>query len=222
MTCAHLFLDVGANVGVNARFLYNASAFPQSRIMVPLMDEVFGVRRDHVCYRGFEANPLHRARLEKLQAQFHDRDMQVMNTAVGISNGTVTFYSEKTRSEKKSNFWSFRRHPISGSKGVTLAQINFPEWFDRHVPRDAKVLMKMDIEGTELELLSAMLFRGQLCSGIHTVTIELHYKIGHKFCSGATCKLGPALEDLLPASQRLGCETRFLIVDDEAYHDTAL
>jgi hypothetical protein len=89
--CRHIFLDVGANVGLNAHFLYNGTAFPKSLKMVPLMDKMFGRDRSHVCYRGFEPNMNHIDRHVSLRQNFKDKDMVIYNSPVGISDSSITF-----------------------------------------------------------------------------------------------------------------------------------
>ena len=44
--CYHVFLDVGSNIGVHARFLYEPDLFPESRSSVATFAKEFGSPRD--------------------------------------------------------------------------------------------------------------------------------------------------------------------------------
>ncbi len=217
--CQHIFLDVGANVGINAHFLYNGSAFPKSLKMVPLMDQVFGRDRSHVCYRGFEPNMNHIGRHVSLRHNFSDKDMVIYNSPVGISNSSITFYYKNTEMEKKHNEWGFSSSQVDhrgksvNLTAVNLTQIDFPSWLNALEPKDARILMKLDVEGSEFELLTSLLFRGQLCNRIHTMTLEWH----PRQCQRKWCTIKDKLPPILDLARSVKCSTRFLAVDDESY-----
>ena len=44
--CYHVFLDVGSNIGVHARFLYEPDLFPEPRSSVATFAKEFGYPRD--------------------------------------------------------------------------------------------------------------------------------------------------------------------------------
>lgn len=73
--------------------------------------------------------------------------------------------------------------------------------------------MKMDIEGSDYEIVAALLAQGSLCK-INTITIEWH----SQFCKGPLCNVNlPELAKLLPS---IGCNVNFVNKDDETYlHD---
>ena len=219
--CRHIFLDVGANVGLNAHFLYNGTDFPKSLKMVPLMDQMFGRDRSHVCYRGFEPNMNHIDRHVSLRHYFKDKDMVIYNSAVGISDSSITFYYKNTEMEKKHNDWGFSsqvdpsQHAVKSVNltAVNLTQIDFPSWLNALEPKDARILMKLDVEGSEFELLTALLFRGQLCNRIHTMTLEWH----PRNCQRKWCAIKDKLPPILDLARSVKCSTRFLAMDDESY-----
>jgi hypothetical protein len=222
-TCRHIFLDVGANVGLNAHFLYNGTDFPKSLKMVPLMDQMFGRDRSHVCYRGFEPNMNHIDRHVSLRHNFKDKDMVIYSSPVGISNSSITFYYKNTEMEKKHNDWGFSsqvdpsQHAVKSVNltAVNLTQIDFPSWLNALEPKDARILMKLDVEGSEFELLTALLFRGQLCNRIHTMTLEWH----PRQCQRKWCAIKDKLPPILDLARSVKCSTRFLAMDDESYED---
>jgi len=92
--CRHVFLDVGANVGINHHHLYRY----WHGAMQPLFDEYFGhtkaSRRGGVCSVGIEANPHHTAALAQVRQLHWSRGMRVYfqtETAAGARPSTVTF-----------------------------------------------------------------------------------------------------------------------------------
>ena len=63
--CFHVYLDVGSNVGVQVRKLFEPSFYPGAPF-VNVFDKEFGpveARRKSVCAVGFEPNPHHTKRL---------------------------------------------------------------------------------------------------------------------------------------------------------------
>lgn len=216
MGCTKIFIDVGANIGVNLRFLYEAHKYPKTAFMGSMMDQVLGKNRSDVCYYGFEANPAHYKRLKQLKAHFHTKNVHIWNQPVATHDQHVTFYHANTTSDYANEEWGFSAAAWSKSRvPVRLKAIDFPKWFagmnfDRTM---MTILMKMDIEGSEYDVLAALLAQGSLCT-LHTVTIEWH----RNFCRGPLCGVNlPSLVHLLP---NLGCNVTFVDKDDESYlHD---
>jgi FkbM family methyltransferase len=216
MACSRVFLDVGANIGVNMRFLYEGRKYPRSRFMVKTMDYVLGNNRSDVCYYGFEANPIHFERLARLKSHFESRHVHVWNQPVATHGKDVTFYHANNTQDSASEEWSF-----SGTKQspdaipVKLKAFNFPKWFaaQNFDPATTSILMKIDIEGSEYELLASLLASGLLCK-VKVVTIEWH----PQFCNGKWCQM--KLEDYTRLLPSIGCNVKFIARDDESYlHD---
>ena len=62
--CRHVFLDVGSNVGIQVRKLFEPKLYPDAEVL-PQFDQFFGRypdNRDEVCAVGFEPNPKHTKR----------------------------------------------------------------------------------------------------------------------------------------------------------------
>jgi hypothetical protein len=125
--------------------------------------------------------------------------------------------------EKKHNDWGFSsqvdpsQHAVKSVNltAVNLTQIDFPSWLNALEPKDARILMKLDVEGSEFELLTALLFRGQLCNRIHTMTLEWH----PRQCQRKWCAIKDKLPPILDMARSVKCSTRFLAMDDESYED---
>ena len=45
--CYHVFIDVGSNIGMHARFLFEPDKFPRSKTSVAALQQQFGLLRDN-------------------------------------------------------------------------------------------------------------------------------------------------------------------------------
>lgn len=96
--CYHVFLDVGSNIGMHARFLYETTSFPRALIARTVFMNQFGPEqlRDNrdICIFSFEPNPSHNERhaeMRKLYAAMGWRYYPI-NAGVGDADGSLTFY----------------------------------------------------------------------------------------------------------------------------------
>ena len=214
--CTRVFMDVGANIGVNMRFLYEAEKYPNTASMVSMMDKVLGKDRSGVCYYGFEANSAHYTRLQRLKEYFKAKNVHIWNRPVAAHDRYMTFYHANTKSDYSNEEWGFSatRYTRNGIP-VQLKALDFPKWFAgmKFDPAVTTILIKMDIEGSEYEVVAALMAQGLLCK-VHTVTIEWHAR----FCRGKLCNVDlPSITRYLP---KLGCNVNFVEQDDESYlHD---
>ncbi|KAL9186580.1 hypothetical protein ACHAXT_005818 [Thalassiosira profunda] len=174
--CFHVFLDVGANIGIHGRFLLEPFKYPKARIARMFFRKHFGPEesRDNrdFCVFSFEPNPSHRERHEEMRRAYE---------AVG-----------------------WRYHPIFGGYGFTTLKSSCrkrcdPEhvpvyrlssWIDREVHgreipqpfaingyhNGPRVTMKMDIEMMEWLVFPDLLLSGVLCRDIAGVIGEFHLK----------------------------------------------
>ena len=64
--CYHVFLEVGSNVGIHGRFLFEPQKYPNAKEAHGIFNEHFGPRdiRDNrnTCVFAFEPNPTHNVR----------------------------------------------------------------------------------------------------------------------------------------------------------------
>jgi len=66
--CARVYVDVGSNIGVQIRKLFEPRLYPRAPI-IPLFDKYFGMKRsadDWLCAFGFEPSPVLEPRLSLL------------------------------------------------------------------------------------------------------------------------------------------------------------
>lgn len=174
-----IYLDVGTNVGVQLRKLYNAEQFPNARVL-PFFDKTYGLNRSNVCSLGVEPNPHHAEYLHQLNLYFKRKGYQSLiltNMAVSVKPGRAKFFLDT----KSPNEWG-----ASLSKGVwqkngnnTDIEVNvdllpLPLFLlnvirpimDIEASLSGRVpplMMKLDVEGAEYSLLPGLLLTGTLC-----------------------------------------------------------
>lgn len=211
--CQYIYIDMGTNIGVQIRKLYEPHLYPEASVL-PLFREVFGNHTHEVCSIGFEANPLHSSYLKEFEAYCLKRQWRVKiftSTAVSIVNSNLTLYTEP--GNEKNNQWGASLEQISyiGKSNVTVPSIDIISWFQSVVlqrqyaeNRPTKIMMKSDMEGHDQTVLAAFIFRGVYCS------VDLIYgeHLSEEFRN--------AIEVLLKSSK--ACPTKLVYMDDEFYH----
>ena len=184
--CNHLYLDIGTNVGVSLRKLYEPKLYPKAEL-IPYFDKNFGPmdKRDHVCSVGFEPNSKHAKRLIELQQVYQKMGWPMViftTTGVATSDGTLTINrvsNDKDVSHKEMGAGVF--HGADHQEEVIALDISHflhkivKLWeganYKKHTSR---ILAKMDIEGSEFSVIPHMLQEGSLCL-INEITIEYHH-----------------------------------------------
>jgi len=233
--CRYVFLDVGSNVGMHVRFLFEPERFPLNKYG-DIFNRTFPPRRSDrqdICAFGFEPNPKHKSRLEQLQKQYSERGwrVQFFNEAVAAKEGRVTFWHVNDVNDLMHNEWGFSARDWNKDNGVNASEeivptIDFAAWaihnvHMRNIPSamfhddpPPTVVMKMDIEGSEYEVLSTMLVKGALCN-ISLITIEWHMRK----CQGPFCAHGSMLPHMMKILGDVpGCQPlRLHSFDDESY-----
>lgn len=100
--CYHVYLDVGSNIGIQIRKLFEPQKYPNAAVH-SIFDSNFGAienrvmqgRTDYVCAVGFEPNFQHTATLKDLEKSYNDCGWRVSifkETAVSNHNGKSNFY----------------------------------------------------------------------------------------------------------------------------------
>jgi len=249
--CRYVYLDVGANIGVHNRFLFEPASYMKKDATAALFDDYFPAdrRRPDVCAFAFEPSKKHKQRLHDLQKAYERQGwrLTVLPVAAGISNTQLTFYSNPDPLDLgfgiagfSNSTHNFGNHTfkLPDSTPMIIDAIDFASWVNSHIhqrrvpparlPNDPPeaVLMKMDIEGSEFDVLGKMVASGALCN-ISAGTIEWHDTLFPEWCDRPQthCELKPSLLSLIAAMRRYGCA--FLtsddilqgqLVDDEVYN----
>jgi hypothetical protein len=204
--CKHVYLDLGANIGVHNRFLFQPEFYPKTS-MKGVFDEAFGSPKirsrpsndSGICTFAFEANPIHATRLRAMEECYltrgHRLKVFVPNAVTdneeeslyfeGKSRGklwTAGMVVSKNRSTMKARLPGYNYTEI---KGVDIADFINQHIKDREYDRGngvGTVVAKMDIEGSEYKVLPRMESLGVLCMGVvDLITTEFHYPFFSKF-----------------------------------------
>lgn len=187
-SCKHIYLDIGTNIGVQIRKLYEPSYYP-SAPAINTYNEYFGKSKTHsnVCSIGFEASSNHTDRLLHLQEAYRRAGFPTViftDTAASVENGIIKFYRDlKSNSDKHE--WGASVLPTEGEESAPLIAIavdlnefiheTFQTWKSSYSynKERSKVYAKLDIEGSEYWVVPHMLGGGSLCL-INRMTIEWH------------------------------------------------
>ena len=242
--CYHVFIDVGANIGVHTRFLFEPSKYPESKSAVAHFENVFGAERDNrdICSFAFEPNPAHKARHLELQSVYKKMEWRYHPIFAGVSDvrGNMTFYHMHDGSSMEFGFNSLRTWNQRGMQGeaevvpiIRLAEF-LDEIRDRRIPRSfgkydkPKVVMKMDAEGMEYIILPDLVTSGALCSTVDFCFGEFHPQEfylpqnhrqthGGLYLANATegKEFGLSLVRAMTSSRH--CKTPYSMADDESY-----
>jgi len=91
--CSHVYLDVGTNVGVQIRKLYEGPSVYPNSVVHQIFDKYFGKDHSKVCVIGFEPNPHHFKRLREIQRCYRALGFRVsfVFAAVASTDGQATF-----------------------------------------------------------------------------------------------------------------------------------
>jgi len=233
--CKHLFLDVGSNIGVHTRFLYEPELYRPRHPYDDVMDGIFGRerlendRRD-LCSIGFEPNPLHRQRHQDLANAYAKMGWRYRAFFAGVSGWAtpgdkLTFYRQDNG---KNNDWGFSlKHSYGKKKNAEKHDVpifSLATFVNEHVggARPEKVLMKMDVEGSEYSTFPEMLDLRSF-DNIDTMTYEFHARFCpipvrlkdgvHEFSKQDCLDYAREFPRLLSA----GFQTKLSEIDDEKH-----
>ena len=243
--CYHVFMDLGANLGVHGRFLFEPEKYPNATIAKEMFNSQFGTRdtRDNrdICVFAFEPNPIHKERHQKLQETYQELGWRYIPMPVGVGDldGNLTFYRQDDQYYEE---WGFGMQQITeNATTITIPMIRFANFLNEHIEHrkqpseiygiyesGPKVVMKMDIEATEFHVMPDLITSGALCSTVDFVFGEIHAR--HAFFplvtrANETLLYKRQATNLFQAFLRTmnasaSCKTIFADNDDESYlHD---
>jgi len=173
--CAVIYLDVGSNIGVQIRKLFEPERYPGAPVL-DLFDNIFGAPADRrlpatsngLCALGLEPNPQHRGRLQTLQANYTSKGWNVhfYPYAAWKDEGSMIF-DEATQPSTED--WAAKLEPMAIGKDpkrpqVSVRTVSLADFVTSLPPHSVK-LMKVDIEGAEYETIWRMLQQRTLCKG---------------------------------------------------------
>lgn len=237
--CEHVFFDVGANIGVQIRKL----AEPQKYAGAPLHERfraLFGPPPwCRVCTIAFEPNPVHGKRLDALEARLRAArapPLHVFRAAAGDADGRVPFLQVGHQGDGSTHARTRRlRLAASVATGWRNGSAFVPQVDLARVVRaaaaalrnrtSARMMMKLDVEGSEVGVLLHLVRSQALCL-LDRVEVEWHDAVPHwlrssmedgdvRLLAGVTAGVRGVLRASLPMG---GCRTQLLAFDDETFY----
>lgn len=174
--CRHVYVDLGTNVGHQIRKVYEPELY-HGNPTEEIFRAHFGQYRDGVCSFGFEANPVHKQRLQRLEQYFLHWGKRVQlftATAVSVQETNVTFYEDPAADAHNQWGASLSTETLADKEHlvpVTVPAVDIGCWMHsevlgRQIPPGAlqpSIVMKSDIEGHDMVVLSHLLATGVLC-----------------------------------------------------------
>lgn len=225
--CKFVYLDVGTNIGVQIRKLFEPSRYPMAPV-APIFDDFFGADRkslalsQSLCAIGIEMNPSHSARLSELQRHY-TQDCGYMvdimtETAASTFNGKIDFWTDGDMQHEE---WGasviFPTRPELQKPPQTVSALDLAAFIITELaPYSKKIVMKLDVEGAERDLVPRLIMSGALC---HLDIVFMEEHMGHFTESQKNIFLqGKAL---FPDFARVaGCKVQLSMLDDESFlHD---
>ena len=215
------------------RKLFEPTKFPGS-FLVNRFQDFFGDNREEVCAFAFEPNPRHYPRLREIEEVYNSLGWRVHMFSAGVGTHNATMYLTQPASYLQQAAQVTTRRPNRGDV-IQVPVIDLVEFIRNHVaPRKyyqqggnstGKVVVKMDIEGAEFAVLSALLSSGVLCS-LDVIYTEFHNHMSPGLLRSLSTPERPIqyshiLQMIVDASTI--CKTRIERLDDESYgRDTIL
>ena len=246
--CVNVFVDAGANIGVHTRFLFEPAKYPDSSF-TKVFNRSFGSIASNgmaplTCSLGFEPNPKHIKRHKALERAYKQMGWRYsfFPFALGVNTSEDLVFYENPRAAggAQSEYWGFgtkQRHADqsevrvpSASFDAVLAQIG-KRRLPAHTDHHPRVLVKMDIEGSEFAVVPQVMMSGSLCRVVDYISVEWHARfaplrlhpkqrldLGTQ--GGATSVTSLLQAAMADGGRAAGCLTDVFEVDDESYlHD---
>ena len=230
-SCTAAYVDVGTNVGVQLRKLFEPHQFEGAPVL-PVFSAVFGGDRCRVCAVGIEPNPRHAERLNELESRLaaagfgvlvlrgaatleHRRALPLALPAKGWMEG-IDLDARLGGVEGPQQRNAFARGAqVVNVTGYDLAAVV------RHVhsllSAPHKLLMKVDVEGHEYTLLPRLIETGALCLATQ-IFLEWHPHSSSLPQSQVRAVTHMTRKTLGSAE----CPTRLLDLDDEMFMQSAM
>ena len=253
--CYHVYLDVGSNIGVQVRKLFEPEKYADASVH-SIFNKYFGSIEERrkayaenngkiVCAVGFEPNSHHTKYLKEVESSYNKCGWNVKfftQSAVSDHNGMTQFYSDDDVNNLE---WgggilapdvnNIAIEPKRHNHNVTLIRLS--EFLQTVVatrqlpkaPRDIgtkntvygqpKVVMKMDIEGSEVDVIPDLIFTGGL-QFVNSIMVEWHErleKLPERIKSQKILK--EVIENLSEYSRTMNTfDFNLVNIDDETYY----
>jgi FkbM family methyltransferase len=190
--CKKVFLDLGANIGVNVRKLFEPKKYLGDQLE-PYFQRHFGgpgwrrapAEKNHLCALGFEPNPQHMPRLKEIEKAYKKNGWRAhfYNYAIWREEGQMTFNNTAIRDSGADltaegahlNMREVSAEVVEDGAAISKVRtVNFADFVDT-LPKGTVKLVLMDIEGAEYETLAQLMAEKKLCrSWIWNLLVEAH------------------------------------------------
>jgi hypothetical protein len=181
--CKMVYIDMGTNIGVQIRKLYEPSKYPGAGVL-RIFDKYFGTTRNEskdLCAIGIEMNPSHTKRLKLLEKHYTGvcgYNVHIYTeTAVAGYDGSIGFMSDNdfTFQEWGASTTSIFKDLHPGNKEHNVSAWDIAKFIMKEiVPYATTIVVKMDIEGAESSVLPRLVMTGAFCN-IDEIVIEYHW-----------------------------------------------
>jgi len=189
--CHHVYLDMGTNIGIQIRKLYEPQLFPDAS-MLPIFDKHFGpqtsgLRSGRVCAVGWEPNPAHTPALTRLEEAYNRCGWKVKihkQTGVGAFYLNTQFKNMDFANKGDGIGGQIRDSWGAGDETTSVVTIRIADFINnvvatRRLPQGKEeglppaVIMKLDVEGKEMEVIPDLLLSGALAH-VDTLHVDWH------------------------------------------------
>eukprot|EP01084_Bolivina_argentea_P285748 490082_1 len=184
--CENIYIDLGSNIGVQTRKLFEPEKYPNSTVLSHY-DITFGSvtkRRKNCCSFGFEANPKHFDRLHEIEQCYNKKGWRTKFYILAVWINDDDTIEIHTDDENKYEDWGAGiiggeqyGRPNQQGKIFNVKTIDIAKWIKTviEINNPKNVFVKMDIEGSEFMVLPRLAASGILCEKyINTMVMELH------------------------------------------------
>jgi Methyltransferase FkbM domain len=133
------FIDVGANIGVHARFLLEPEKYPDAPEVKAIFDHEFGTNRNNknICAFEIEPNPVHKQVNERNAAAYKAMGWRYHYMPYAAShrqNSTLDFYHQDADMQSNVSEWGFSSSPERASSHVEkVPSLRLSKWLNDHV-----------------------------------------------------------------------------------------
>ena len=129
-----------------------------------------------VCAIGFEPNPTHRKRLRQLETAYKQCGWKVKiftDTAVSDHEGITTFYTDdvEPKNEWGASIVQDNLNLVRSVESVKLLHLS--KYVNEIIGSRKAVVMKMDIEGAEIEVITDLILSGSF-QYVDSLHVEFH------------------------------------------------
>lgn len=178
--CYDIYIDMGTNIGIQIRKLYEPALFAHSQPLVaPYFDKYFGdaaQRRKHVCAFGFEPNPKHKGVLRELESAYSRQGWRTrIHSETGVA-AESTWMNFVPVPDEANRDWGARVEgsaPCEAAGAVRIIGVldflrrvilprRLPDSVGFVVGRSPRIVAKLDIEGGD-----PLVYRALVRNGLH-------------------------------------------------------